>query len=67
MDYVFFSGDPIAAKEGYVGLHGMQAIHRYLVEKYRRQPEQVRQLSADDLELLAPGYEENATTDWKQG
>ncbi len=57
-------GDHIAEREGYVGLQGMKAIHRYLIEKFRWQPEEVRKLSAEDLELLLAGYEEKSTTDW---
>ncbi|MCL5406413.1 MAG: hypothetical protein M1398_06815 [Deltaproteobacteria bacterium] len=57
-------GDHMAEKEGYVGLHGMRAIHRYLIDKYRWEPEHVRKLSPEDLELLLAGYEEKSTTDW---
>jgi hypothetical protein len=57
-------GDFMAEKEGYVGLHGMQAIHRYLVDRYGWQPENVRKLSAEDLQLLLAGYEQKSTTDW---
>ena len=66
MTYQVFEkiGDHIAEKEGYVGLQGMKAIHRYIIEKYGWQPEQVRSLSTDDLELLLAGYEEKSTTDW---
>lgn len=57
-------GDSIVQKEGYVGLTGMEAIQRYLVDKYRWLPEQVRSLSDEDLHLLLAGYEEKSTTDW---
>ncbi len=57
-------GDHMAQKEGYVGLQGIQAIHRFLIDKYGWQPEQVRKLSAEDLQLLLAGYEEKSTTDW---
>jgi hypothetical protein len=65
MDSVFEKiGDHMAIKEGYVGLKGMEAVHRYLVDKYGWQPEQVRKLSNEDLHLLLAGYEEKPTTAW---
>ena len=57
-------GDHIAQKEGYVGLKGMEAIYRYLIDKYSWQPEQVRNLSPEDLHLLLAGYEKKATDEW---
>jgi hypothetical protein len=27
-------GDHMAEKQGYVGLRGIQAVHRYLIDKY---------------------------------
>ncbi len=57
-------GDHIAEKEGYVGLRGMQAVQRYLVDRYGWQPEHVRKLGTEDLRLLLAGYEEKATNDW---
>ena len=57
-------GDHMAEKEGYVGLKGIQAVHRYLIDKYGWQPEQVRRLSREDLSLLLAGYAEKATTAW---
>ncbi|MGO9316147.1 MAG: hypothetical protein ACLQBD_05470 [Syntrophobacteraceae bacterium] len=57
-------GDHMAEKEGYVGLKGMQAVHRYLIDKYGWKPDQVRQLSTDDLHILLAGYEEKPTTAW---
>lgn len=57
-------GDHLAEKEGYVGLKGMQAVHRYLIDKYGWQPDLVRQLSNEDLHLLLAGYAERATTAW---
>jgi hypothetical protein len=57
-------GNHIAQKEGYVGLKGMEAVYRYLVDKYRWPPEQIRNLSMNDLHMLLAGYEEKATTDW---
>lgn len=57
-------GDHIVEKEGYLGLKGIQAVHRYLIDKYRWQPDEVRKLSSEDLHLLLAGYEERATTAW---
>ncbi len=57
-------GDHMAQKKGYVGLKGMQAVYRYLIDKYRWQPEEVRKLSPEDLHLLLAGYEQKATTAW---
>jgi len=57
-------GDHIAIKERYVGLNGMEAVYRYLVDKYKWLPEQVRNFSNEDLHMLLAGYEEKATTDW---
>jgi len=65
MDSVFEKiGDRMAVKEGYVGLKGMEAVHRYLVDKYGWQPDQVRRLSEEDLHLLLAGYEDKPTTAW---
>lgn len=57
-------GDDIAAKEGYHGLQGIPAVHRYIVDKYRWRPDEVRSFSNEDLHLLLAGYEEKATTAW---
>jgi hypothetical protein len=57
-------GDHMAEKEGYIGLRGMQAVHRYLIDKYGWQPEEVRKLSHEDLHLLLAGYAEKPTTAW---
>jgi len=57
-------GNHIAVKEGYVGLKGMDAICRYIVDKYKWLPDQVRSLGNNDLDILLAGYEEKATTDW---
>jgi hypothetical protein len=57
-------GDHMAAKEGYVGLRGMEAVHRYLIDKYGWQPEAVRRLSTEDLHLLLAGYDNKPTTAW---
>lgn len=57
-------GDHVAEMEGYVGLRGMKAVHRYLIDKYRWQPEEVRKLSIEDIDLLLAGYAEKPTTEW---
>ena len=57
-------GDHMAVKEGYVGLKGMQAVYRYLIDEYRWQPEEVRKRSSEDLHLLLAGYDEKPTTAW---
>lgn len=51
-------GDHIAANLGYMGLRGMEAVHRYLIDKYGWEPEHVRRLSEEDLRLLLSGYED---------
>ena len=45
-------GDIIAEKQGYPNLSGMDAVHRYLIDKYHWLPDQVRSLSVEDLQLL---------------
>ncbi len=55
-------GDQIALDQGYEDLHGMDAVHRYLIDKYRWLPHQVRALSIEDLSLLFDDYD----TDKKQ-
>ena len=57
-------GDHMAEKEGYIGLKGMRAVHRYLIDKYGWAPEQVRRLTPEDLHLLLAGYAEKPTTAW---
>ena len=57
-------GDLIAQTQGYVGLTGMDAVHRYLVDKYHWQPSQVRGMSETDLCLLLAGYVEQPSTFW---
>jgi hypothetical protein len=53
-------GDHLAKQEGYANLRGINAVHRYLIDKYGWQPEEVRKLSPDDMQLLLDGYEEKA-------
>jgi hypothetical protein len=48
-------GDRIAGREGYTGLSGMDAVHRYLVERYHWTLDYVRDLSVDDLTILFAG------------
>ncbi|MDR3567140.1 MAG: hypothetical protein P4L43_03850 [Syntrophobacteraceae bacterium] len=57
-------GDRIAEKEGYTGLKGLDGVYRYIVDKYRWQPREVRELQREDLHLLLAGYEEKPTTAW---
>lgn len=49
-------GDTIAKDQGYEDLRGMDAVHRYLIDKYHWLPHQVRNLSVEDLSLLLDGY-----------
>ncbi len=55
-------GEQIALDQGYEDLHGMDAVYRYLIDKYRWLPHQVRALSIEDLSLLFDDYD----TDKKQ-
>jgi len=52
-------GDQIATDQGYEDLCGMDAVHRYLIDKYRWLPHQVRSLSIEDLSLLFDDYDAN--------
>jgi hypothetical protein len=52
-------GDTIARDQGYEDLRGMDAIFRYLIDKYHWLPHQVRNLSVEDLALLLDGYKED--------
>ena len=57
MKFVFSRlGDTVAKDHGYEDLKGMDAIYRYLMDKYHWLPHQVRSLSVDDLALLFDGY-----------
>jgi hypothetical protein len=49
-------GDMIAENEGYEDLFGMEAVYRYLIDKYKWLPHEVRGLSVDDLNMLLDGY-----------
>ncbi len=51
-------GDTIARDQGYEDLRGMDAVFRYLIDKYHWLPHQVRNLSVEDLSLLLDGYRE---------
>ena len=48
-------GDEIAKEKGYKDLKGLEAIHRYLIDKYKWLPYQVRSLTIDELQLLLDG------------
>ena len=52
-------GDQIALDQEYEDLHGMDAVYRYLIDKYRWLPHQVRALSIEDLSLLFDDYDTN--------
>jgi len=45
-------GDEIASREKYKELAGMNAIHFYLIQKYRWLPSQVKSMSRDDILLV---------------
>jgi hypothetical protein len=48
-------GTALARKNGYPALTGEDALCRYFADKYHWTPTQVRQLSAEDLNLLLEG------------
>lgn len=50
-------GDQIAQDQGYEDLRGMDAVYRYLIDKYKWLPHQVRSLSLEDLSLLFDDYD----------
>lgn len=56
-------GDTIAKDQGYEDLRGMDAIHRYLIDKYHWLPHQVRSLTVEDLSLLFDGYQRPGEND----
>jgi hypothetical protein len=45
-------GDYLAKREGYKNLDGIDAVHYYLIQKYKWFPSQVRALNVEDLEFL---------------
>ena len=49
-------GNLIAKKMGYEYLNELEAIYRYLIDKYNWLPSQVRELTKEDLMLLLDGY-----------
>lgn len=55
-------GDTIARDQGYEDLRGMDAVFRYLIDKYHWLPHQVRTLSVEDLSLLLDGYKASGDT-----
>ncbi|MCG8687988.1 MAG: hypothetical protein MI892_24150 [Desulfobacterales bacterium] len=64
MKYVFsMLGDTIAKDQGYEDLRGMEAVYRYLIDKYHWLPHQVRSLSVEDLSLLLDGYRKPESPD----
>jgi hypothetical protein len=54
-------GDSLAAKRGYEGLSGMDAVYRYLIDTYHWLPSDVRALSLRDLEMLLAGVDRAPT------
>ncbi len=50
-------GDKLAKKHHYRNLHGMEAIVRYLVDKYHWTPAQVRAFTVEDLTLLLDEFD----------
>lgn len=48
-------GDKLAKKMKYGDLGGMDAIHRYLIDKHHWLPDQVRRLTVDEIQLLLAG------------
>lgn len=51
-------GDALAKRMGYDGLRGMDALHRFLIDKHHWLPHQVRSLTVDELKLLLAGVKE---------
>ncbi len=49
-------GDKIAVDKHYEQLSGIDAVHRYFIDKYHWLPSEVRALSVDDLSMLLDGY-----------
>ena len=45
-------GDEIAKRQGYKELSGMDAIHFYIIHKFKWLPSQVKSMSTDDLRFL---------------
>ena len=45
-------GDTIAEREGYKAVDGIEAVHFYIVHKFKWLPSVVRSMSADDLLFL---------------
>ncbi|MBW1702387.1 MAG: hypothetical protein JRJ69_07865 [Deltaproteobacteria bacterium] len=50
-------GDKIAKDQGYSHLDGLEAVYRYLIDKYNWLPDQVKRLSVYDLKMLLDDYE----------
>ena len=55
-------GEKIAKDQDYKNLNGLEAVHRYLIDRYHWLPDQVRSLSVDDLNLLLEGYDGKKVT-----
>lgn len=50
-------GDDLARKEGYTHLDGLEAIHRYIIDKHHWLPHQVRTLTLEDYYLILGDYD----------
>lgn len=50
-------GDALSQKMGYGDLDGLNAIHRYLIDKYHWLPRDVRALTVDELQMLIEGVD----------
>lgn len=48
-------GEALSKKMGYGSLSGLEAIHRYIIEKHHWLPWDVARLTVDDLGLLLEG------------
>lgn len=48
-------GDRIAKEKGYDGISGMEAVHRYLIDKHHWTLRDVRVLTTEDLQILFAG------------
>lgn len=45
-------GDALAEREGYREVSGIEAVHFYVMHKFRWLPSVVRSMSADDLQFV---------------
>ena len=45
-------GDTIAEREGYKSVHGIDAVHLYVIHKFKWLPRDVRSMSPEDLRFV---------------